>query len=155
MVIFRQLFFWVSVSSWFRKTIQQMFFLSNNKKMSQDKKKIILCVLQARFSEKYWNFSRKVSMLETCVSNATLWIYEDKAPSWKFSEKCSNYFQNLYLFSNPNNYCFDRAAPEQLSKCNWRNTVTLLKTLLKYHKCLKETELLSKSCSLKKLFWKV
>ena len=29
-------------------------------------------------------------------------------------------FSDLYLFSEPNNYCFDRAAPAQLEKyCNW------------------------------------
>ena len=120
------------------KKLYSKCFLSNTKKISQDRKKAILCALQAGFSEKNWNFSRKISLLETCVSNATLWIYENKTPSWEFSKKFFNYFQDFYLFSEPNNYCSDRAAPEQLSKYNWRNTVTLLKTLLKYRKCLKK-----------------
>ena len=56
-------------------------------------------------------------------SNANLWFY-----------------QNRSLFTEPNNYIFDRAAQGQLSKCDWRNTATTLRTLLQSHKCLKETE---------------
>ena len=113
----------------------------------------VLC--RMGFLKKNIFFSRKMSVLETCFSNVTLWIYENKTPPWKFSEKCLDYFRDLYLFSEPDNYCFDRATPGQLSDCNWRNTVTVLKTLVKFHKCLKETELLLKNCSSKKLYWKV
>ena len=95
-----------------------------------------------------------MSMLETCFSNAALWIYEDKDPPWKIFVKCFDYFRDLYLFSESNDYCFDRAASGQVSKCNCRKTVSVLKTLVKF-KCLKETEFLRKSNSSKKLFWKV
>ena len=46
-------------------------------------------------------------------------------------------FRDLYLSGEPNN-CFDRAAQGHQSKCNWRNTATVLKTLVKSHKCLKK-----------------
>ena len=69
-----------------------------------------------------------MSMLETCFSHVILWIYENKIPPWKYSEKCSNYFRDLYLFSEPNNYCFDRAAPGNcLSVIGEIVTVTVLK----------------------------
>ena len=68
------------------------------------------------------------------------------------NEKCFNYFRDLCLFSEPSNYCFDRAAPGQMPKHEWRNTVTMLRALVKCNKCLKETELLLKSCSCKRLF---
>ena len=35
-----------------------------------------------------------------------------------FPEECCNFFRDLYLFSEPNNYRFDRAAQGQLSKFN-------------------------------------
>ena len=67
-------------------------------------------------------------------------------PPWIFFEEYSDFFRNFYLSSEPNNYCFDRAALAQLSKCNWRNTATALRTLVKSHKFLKETESFTKSC---------
>ena len=39
-----------------------------------------------------------------------------------------------------------------MSKFNWRNPITVLRTLVKCHKCLKETELLPKNFSIKKIF---
>ena len=41
-----------------------------------------------------------------------------------FSKYFSEPFRHLYLSREPNNYCFDRAALGQLSKCNWENAVT-------------------------------
>ena len=57
-------------------------------------------------------------MLETCFSNVTLWIYESKTPQLKFFEKCTDYFRDLYLYSEPN-----RAVPEQLPKYKYCNCV--------------------------------
>ena len=42
--------------------------------------------------------------------------------------------KDLNLFSEPNKYCFSRSVQGQLSKCNQRNTVTALTTLIKFHK---------------------
>ena len=55
------------------------------------------------------------------------------------SRNVPTFFRGLYLFSEPNNYCFDQVAQGKLLKCNQRNTVTALRTLVKFHKSLKET----------------
>ena len=88
-------------------------------------------------------------MLESCFSNVTLCFYQKRTQPCMFSEECFDFFRGLYLFSEPNNYCFDRVRQRQLAKCNWRNTATALRTLVKSHKCLKETEPFAKSCSSK------
>ena len=40
---------------------------------------------------------------------------------------------NLYLFSQANNYCCGKAVQRQLSKFTQKNTVTSFKTLVKSH----------------------
>ena len=58
------------------------------------------------------------------------------------------FFRDLYLFSEPpNNLCFDKDLQGQLSKCNRRNTVIALRTLVKSHKGLQDAESFAKSCS--------
>ena len=73
-----------------------------------------------------------MSMLESYLGNVTLWFYEDRTPPWIFFEECSDLFRDLYLSSQPNNYCFDKTVHRQLSKCKWRNTVTALRTLVNF-----------------------
>ena len=70
-------------------------------------------------------------MFESCSSNVTLLFYQNRTPPWIFSEEYSDYFRDLYLSSEPNNYCFDTAAQGQLPKCKERYTLTALKTLIK------------------------
>ena len=126
-------------------------FLSNIREASQDQKRTIPCALQAGFSEENQIFQEKFqrwrpgSVMSHCEFMKTRIHHESFLRNVRL-------FSDLYLFSEPNNYCFDRAAPGKLSKCNWRNTVIVLKILVKCHKCLKETELLPRSYSIKKLF---
>ena len=47
--------------------------------------------------------------------------------------------KGFYLFIEPNNYCFCRAAHRYLSQCNLRNTVTVLRTVVKSQEGLKGT----------------
>ena len=71
-------------------------------------------------------------MSVSCFSNVNLWLYQNRTLPWIFFEECSYFFHNLYLFSEPtNNHCFDTVAPGQLSKCNRRNTITTISTLIK------------------------
>ena len=39
--------------------------------------------------------------------------------------------KGFYLFSEPNNYCFCRAPQGQLPQCNLRNTVNVLRAVVK------------------------
>ena len=49
-----------------------------------------------------------------------------------FFKGCSYFFHDFYLFSEPtNNHCFDWAAQGQLSKCNRRNSITTISSLIK------------------------
>ena len=91
----------------------------------------------------------KMSMLESCFSNVNLGFYQSNTLTWIFSEECSDFFWDLYLSSESNNYCFNRTAQRKLSKCNWRNTAIALATLVKSHKLPKETKSLIKSCPCK------
>ena len=45
--------------------------------------------------------------------------------------------KGFYLFIEPNNYLFCRAAQGHLSQCNLRNTVTVLRTVVKSQEGLK------------------
>ena len=60
-----------------------------------------LCRLD--FLKKKRNFSKNVNAGDL-LQKYYLRIYDSKTPSWKFSEKCSDYFRDFYLFSEPNNY---------------------------------------------------
>ena len=79
---------------------------------------------------KSWKRSKKMPMLQSCFSNVTLWLYQNRTPPWIFPKECSDFFRDPYLFGEPNNY-FDTAAQRKLSKCNRRITVTVLRTLVK------------------------
>ena len=71
-------------------------------------------------------------MSVSCFNNVNLWLYQNRTPPWTFSEEYSYFFHDLYLFSEPtNNHCFDRAARGQLSKCNRRNIITTISSLIK------------------------
>ena len=118
-VISRQLFFRVSVSS-SSERLYSKCLLSNSRK-----EKIIPCVLQAGFSEKKIAFFKINVNVWDCISSVTLWIYENKTPWWKFSEKRFDYFRDLYLFSEPGN-CLS-----VIGEILW-----LLKTLVECHRCL-------------------
>ena len=113
--------------------------------MSQDQKRTIPCALQAGFSGKKKEFFQEKCQ---CWRPASVML---PLEFMKTRDPHGNVC-NFYWFSEPNIYCFDRAGPGQLSKFNWRNTVTVLKTLVNCHKCLNETELLPESCSSVKLF---
>ena len=97
---------------------------------------------------KNWKCSRKMPISVSCFSNVTRWLYQNRNLTWVFFEECSSFFRDIYLFSEPpNNHCFNKASQGQLSLCNWRNTVTALRTLVKSHKGLQDAESFAKSCS--------
>ena len=66
-------------------------------------------------------------MLVSGFSNVTMALSKQDF-TWILYEECLDFFRDRYFFSESNNYCFDRAAQEQLSKCSWRYTVTALRT---------------------------
>ena len=81
---------------------------------------------------KSWKCSRKMLMSVSCFSNVNLWLYQNRTPPWMFFKGCSYFFHDFYLFSEPtNNHCFDWAAQGQLSKCNRRNSITTISSLIK------------------------
>ena len=51
------------------------------------------------------------------------------------------------MLRNLNDYCFRRAAQGQLSQCNRRNTATVLRAVVKFHKGLiKEKKVFAGGC---------
>ena len=71
-------------------------------------------------------------MLVSYFSIVNMWLYQNRTSPWIFIEECSYFFHDLYLFSEPtNNHCLDRAAQGQLPKCNLRNTITTISSLIK------------------------
>ena len=90
-VISRQVFFQVFVSSRFRKTIQKTFSIKYQTIVSRPEQDNSACFAGRVFWKK-GDFSRRMSMLETCFSNVTLRMYENKTPPWKFSGKCFTFF---------------------------------------------------------------
>ena len=48
--------------------------------------------------------------------------------------------KGFYLIRTSNDNCFRRAAQDQLSQCNRRNTATVLRAVVKSHKGLKRTK---------------
>ena len=100
---------------------------------------LFACALPSYWPEKI----RKVRFI-------TRWLYFNKTSPLTFSWEYSIFFRTSYftkqlhwfwwifnLFSKPDNHCFRRPAREQLSQCNWRNTVTVLSTVLRSHEGLK------------------
>ena len=131
-------------------------FLSNTRKASQDRKKTIQCALQSGFSEKKKrNFSRKISMLETCFRNVTREFMTTRLQHGNFPRNIPTIFGTFI--------CLVSQIVIVLIRLHQGNCLSvigdypLLKTLVKCHKCLKETErfCFPKSCSSEKLFWKV
>ena len=128
--------------------ITAMVFYEILRKVSQDQKKTIPCALQVGFSEKNKIFQEKcrgpASVMLTCGFIKTRLQFESVSRN---NSTVSGIF--ICLVSQ-----IIVVAPGQLSKWNWRNTVTVLKTLVKCHNCIKETELFPKSCSRKNCFEK-
>ena len=90
----------------------------------------IPCALQIGFSEKVKNVQEKCQ----CRSPVSVMLNCDFIIArlhHGYVQECSYFFHNLYLFSEPiNNHCFDRAVQGQLSKCNRRNTITTISSLI-------------------------
>ena len=98
-VISIQLLFRVSVRSSFWKYTAKFFYQILGKRLKSEEDNSVCFAGWLVYSAvlKKLNFSRKLSMFETCFSNATLWIYEIIS-----TFPCSDYFRDLYLFSKPN-----------------------------------------------------
>ena len=112
--------------------------LSNTRKASQDQK-LVSCALQSGFF-KILKILKKKSMSESCFSNITLWFHQNRTPPWIFSEACSDFPRDLYLYRGPKNTVLIGLHKGNCLKCNWRNIVTALRKLVKPYKWLQETE---------------
>ena len=72
-----------------------------------------------------------------------LWIFKffsDKLISQNSSK--SLIVRSFYLLRMSDDYCFRRAV-----QCNWRNTATVLRAVVKFHNGLKRTKVFSCGCS--------
>ena len=74
-----------------------------------------------------------MSMLETCFRNVTREYMIARLHHVNFPRNVPTVFGIFFLFSEPNNYCLDRAAPGQLFKCNNISNIS------NCDKCLTET----------------
>ena len=120
-------------------------FLSNTRKASQDQKNTIRLVFPRKKI-----FSRKMSMLKTHFRNVTFEFKLTRLQRGNFPRNVPPIFGIFLCLVSQNSYCFKMAEPGHLSKYNWRNNVTVLKTLVK---C--QIPKRNRSCSVKSCFEKL
>ena len=104
--------------------------------------------------------SRKIPRLVSCVSNTTIWLYQNESPIPKYA---STFFSGQLSYKTTLSdcmsgiyyYCFGRLLQRQLSRFTRWNTVTSFRTVVKSNKDLKGTEIFIQRYFRKKLVWKI
>ena len=127
------------------ETLHKKGFLSNTRKALQIRIKQFRVLCRLDLPTKKWIFCRKMP----CFRNVTHEFMTTRLHRGNLLKKVSTVFG---IFICLVSQIIIVLLGLRLSSCL---SVTVLKILVKCHKCLKENEFLPKYCSSKKLFWKV